>query len=1450
MKKYLKVFSLIFIIILLTVFSTNFSTTAKRIKINKVLKTEAYTYLPKTVQEIVKDTYLETGNIVLTEKNKKEYEPYINPKYLAYLELNDEQKKNVSEIPELYTIDYVMDKVNDTELPTSYDLRKIDNNSNNNYITPLKNQMTLNLCWAFSTLEQAESLLLVKNHTPYTEGAQIFSPKQLDFACSTNGIKDYTNNYGVDVLNEGGNFLRSTSTLANGVSFFDEEDMEYDLELEQKELYEVLNYNKSLYELNNAIYMPDLSDTATEAEITSYQNTIKEFIMQYGGVYIGSEAPGSCGSSNSDGTYFVRVDDNCVHDSAHAMHVIGWKDDYTYSYCKNGSAHSNNVSNCSQANLVTGTGAWLVRNSWGNSRSYFYITYDSQDLDFGVTTDISSMSERTWDNNYHNPINPLSFSISNQVTNTFNKTINTEEKVEKIKFISFRQGGTYRLSISSNSNNYQNIKEFTVDYPGVYTIDLSDLDVRITDNSFSITINSNNVSIITNSIMVFTKNVDSTPVIDTDTTNLNYDSLTSDKTLRLYTKTKNINSDTVVSYKLYNTSNVDYSNYLTVSNNVVATNNINPTVTIKKEIPNGNYILRINNIKDIPVKIGSTPETLLIKYYANNGTNNTTTQIVDYNTTTNLTNNSFTKTGYTFNKWNTKANGTGTNYNNGQSVTLTNNLDLYAQWTPITYSIKYNANGGTGTMSNQSMTYDVPTNLSNNTFTKEGSTFLKWNTKADGSGTNYYNKEEVSNLTTTANETVNLYAIWSTNSYQIKYYANGGNGTMETQDYNYGTTINLTNNTFTRDGYIFNNWNTKNDGSGTSYTNEQSVTITNNLNLYAQWIPITYNIKFNANGGSGTMSNQNVTYDISTTLKENTFTKTGYIFDKWNTNSDGSGTNYTDKQEIFNLTTIANETINLYAQYKPITYSIKFNSNGGTGTMSNQTITYDISTALNNNTFTKEGYSFVKWNTNSDGSGTNFTNKQEILNLTTTNNQIINLYAIWNANTYQINYYANGGSGTMDTQSYDYGTSINLTNNNFTRDGYIFNKWNTKADGSGTNYSNEQSITVTNNLDLYAQWTPITYSIKFNSNGGSGTMSNQNMTYDISTTLKENTFTKTGYTFDKWNTNADGSGINYTDKQEIINLTTTNNNTINLYAQYKPITYNIEFNANGGTGSMTNQTITYDNTTTLKENTFTKTGYIFDKWTTNNNGTGTSYTDKQEIINLTSTNNETITLYAQYKPITYKIRFLPNGGEGSMSNQDMTYNVSTTLSNNTFTKEGFKFVKWNTSSDGTGTSYSNKQEVINLTTTANQVITLYAIWKDNANIDYEITNYTVDEDKLYIDSINPNTSPTDFINNINTGSNYEVQLELNNKNVIFTGSKTIILHNNEVYKTFTNIIRGDSNGDGKISSLDYVKIKNHIMNTNIINDDALKTGADINKDNKISSLDYVKIKNYIMNGGN
>ena len=235
------------------------------------------------------------------------------------------------------------------------------------------------------------------------------------------------------------------------------------------------------------------------------------------------------------------------------------------------------------------------------------------------------------------------------------------------------------------------------------------------------------------------------------------------------------------------------------------------------------------------------------------------------------------------------------------------------------YTIHYDANGGTGTMADQYVFVNVATNLTANSFTRNGHSFDGWNTAADGNGTDYTDGASVTNLAASGSS-ITLYAKWEAGDYNITYNLNGGTvATSNPTTYNEETETFTLNNP-TKVGYTFKGW------SGTGLTGDENTTVTipqgstGDRTYTANYIPNTYYIRFNANGGTGTMSNQEMTYGTTANLTANSFENPAYVFTEWTTQADGTGTHYQDEQSVRNLTTINGAIIDLYAQWEDERY--------------------------------------------------------------------------------------------------------------------------------------------------------------------------------------------------------------------------------------------------------------------------------------------------------------------------------------------------------------------------------------------------------------------------------------------------------------------------------------------------------------------------------------------------
>lgn len=224
---------------------------------------------------------------------------------------------------------------------------------------------------------------------------------------------------------------------------------------------------------------------------------------------------------------------------------------------------------------------------------------------------------------------------------------------------------------------------------------------------------------------------------------------------------------------------------------------------------------------------------------------------------------------------------------------------------------------GDDTMPDQIIERDVPTHLSAHIFTpdpKYGNAFKYWE---DANGNHYADGEIVTNLAEGGGE-ITLHACYKT-GFTVLFDANGGEGMMYNQSIPIYTTTALNANTFTRTGYVFMGWNTESDGSGDAYSDEQTVrdlvASGYGITLYAQWSPV-YTVSYDANGGEGTMADQDFVVGQSQALNANAFTRTGYSFKSWNTQADGLGTDYADGQSVTDLATTSGATVVLYAQWK------------------------------------------------------------------------------------------------------------------------------------------------------------------------------------------------------------------------------------------------------------------------------------------------------------------------------------------------------------------------------------------------------------------------------------------------------------------------------------------------------------------------------------------------------
>ena len=258
---------------------------------------------------------------------------------------------------------------------------------------------------------------------------------------------------------------------------------------------------------------------------------------------------------------------------------------------------------------------------------------------------------------------------------------------------------------------------------------------------------------------------------------------------------------------------------------------------------------------------------------------------------------------------------------------------------------------------------------------------------------------------------------------------------------------------------------------------------------------------------------------------------------------------------------------------------------------------------------------------------------------------------------HEVSFDLNGGSGnTPDTQYIFEGNSADKPDYKGTKEDLIFDGWTL----NGNRFTFDTPITES--VELVASWRKARYTIKFDANGGEGTMSDQDLTVDEEQQLPANQFTRKGYDFDGWNKESNGGGDSYSDKESVKNLSKTDGAQVKLYAQWNPITYTVTFDTKDG------KPTTSKNYTIEKGidsfGTPTRSGYTFDGW----------YDGKEKVTIIKEGETGNRTLIAKWTPVTYKVTFDSAGGNAI---DPMSYTIEEKISSlPTPTRKGYKFMGW------------------------------------------------------------------------------------------------------------------------------------------------------------------------------
>lgn len=637
-----------------------------------------------------------------------------------------------------------------------------------------------------------------------------------------------------------------------------------------------------------------------------------------------------------------------------------------------------------------------------------------------------------------------------------------------------------------------------------------------------------------------------------------------------------------------------------------------------------------------------------------------------------------TKEGYAFIGWYTNEIG-GNQVKSTTTVKTLSTQTLYARWVVATYKVTYDYNGGATSIkidneiiilrkTSKMTTYNGTYGAESGVLPSPGRTgymFAGFYTELEGGKRIYANTEFKVN----AEQTV--YAHWIPFHTTLVMNENGGDATgiliKPIYQQAYGPLPNPT-----RYGYSFTGWFTSKSGS-TAVTADTIMTNSTKATIYAQWRGNTYTVTFHPNGGTVDTASKEVlyedTYDTLPKPERENHSFLGWYTEKSGGNKITSGSTVTIDKDIV-----------LYAHWKKDNYTVKFESNGG----STVTTSKKVYNGLPYGEFpvpTRTGYDFLGWYT-SESNG-QLVSPTDTVELTKT----LTLYAIWEPKEPTIIFMPNSGNLDKATKTVKYnelyGELPTPTLANYTFDG-----WFTTWTGSTQKKETSRFLDVQTHY-LYAHWTPNTYIVKFDSNGGTTLSTTRSIAYDSEYgTLPIPK--RSGYTFLGWFTDIN-AGREITAKTP---LTIGKDHT--LYAHWEVEKQVLTFDANGGDCEVTEKIIQKGQLYGELPQAV-RTGYIFIGWFTALTG-GNAITETDIVSSDTS-----LTVYARWVPKEVQVNFNPMGGSIDAKGKSVTFDSSYgSLPIPTY--KGYTFINWFL--DETGKDVVTSDTIVK--TEENH--TLFALW--------------------------------------------------------------------------------------------------------------------------------------------
>lgn len=367
----------------------------------------------------------------------------------------------------------------------------------------------------------------------------------------------------------------------------------------------------------------------------------------------------------------------------------------------------------------------------------------------------------------------------------------------------------------------------------------------------------------------------------------------------------------------------------------------------------------------VPAVLTVTTDEATLTYDANGGTNAPEPAFFPAGEPFTLSSSAPVREGYAFAGWSSTADGAAA-YAAGGTYTFDSDTTLYAVWQKRTYTIAFDANGGSGAPASQTKTHGVDLTLPVSEPGRSGFVFAGWALEADGDAAFAPGKPFSIDADTT------LFAVWTDarQSYTVSYDPNGGSDAPAPQTKTHGASLTLSSTAPTRLGHTFSGWALFASASDALYQPGGTYTVNADAVLYAVWQPITYTVAYSANGGSNAPAAQTKQYGVDCTLSEAVPTRGGYTFLGW---GQGGAVAY-----LPGAVYAQNASVTLSALWSAVAVcrTLTYDANGGANAPAAQAVLWDDATrqvfSITGEAPTRAEHDFCGWSLLPDGDAAYF----------------------------------------------------------------------------------------------------------------------------------------------------------------------------------------------------------------------------------------------------------------------------------------------------------------------------------------------------------------------------------------------------------------------------------------------------------------------------------------------